>query len=262
MKKLLFNILHSLNFFDPLKIIKDKYFRYGSSKKIFEKRVKFYSQFIRSGQLCFDVGANYGNRTEAFLELGAKVVAIEPQPIPLRFLKRRYKNSVNIEDKALGESEGMIPLFISNSTSLTSASKEWVDQVSKGRFSKASWNSQIFVPVTTLDHLIVKYGKPDFCKIDVEGYELQVIKGLSEPIHIISFEYTIPEFIDKAIMCINYLNTIGKIECNYSVGETLQLALDSWLEPEKFISSFNQLHLNGIIDGDIYVRFIPKISNE
>ena len=156
----------------------------------------------------------------------------------------------------------MIPLFISNSTSLTSASKEWVDQVSKGRFSKASWNSQIFVPVTTLDHLIVKYGKPAFCKIDVEGYELQVIKGLSEPIHIISFEYTIPEFIDKAIMCINYLNTIGKIECNYSVGETLQLALDSWLEPEKFISSFNQLHLNGIIDGDIYVRFIPKISNE
>lgn len=262
MKKFLFILLQKLDLFDFLKIIKDKYFRFGASKREFEKRVNFYSQFISNGDLCFDVGANYGNRTEAFLELGAKVVAIEPQPKPLRFLKRRFKDRVTIVDKALGEIEGTVSLFISSSTSLTSASKEWVDKVSNGRFSKASWNDQILVPLTTLDQLIKKYGKPEFCKIDVEGYEFEVIKGLSDSIHIISFEYTIPEFTDKAIMCIDHLNSIGKIECNYSVGETLKLALDYWSEPEKFISLFNQLHLNGIIDGDIYVRFISQISYE
>lgn len=255
MKKFLFTSLQKIDIFDFLKIVKDRYFRFGSSKRVFEKRVNFYSQFIKSGSLCFDVGANYGNRTEAFLELGAKVVAIEPQPKPLKFLKRRYKDNVLIIDNALGETEGQITLYISNSSSLTSASKDWVDKVSKGRFSGSSWNDEISVSVTTLDRLIEKYGRPEFCKIDVEGYELEVIKGLSQPISVISFEYTIPEFTDKAVRCINYLNNIGTIECNYSVGETLKLALDSWLEPDKFISLFYQLHLNGIIDGDIYVRF-------
>lgn len=91
---------------------------------------------------------------------------------------------------------------------------------------------------------------------------MDVIKGLSEPIDSISFEFTIPEFTDKVIMCIDHLNSIGKIECNYSIGETLRLALDSWLETNKFIDLFNQLHFNGIIDGDIYVRFTSKILNE
>jgi FkbM family methyltransferase len=262
MKKFLFNSLQKLDIFDFLKIVKDKYFRFGSSKKVFEKRVNFYSQFIKRDSLCFDVGANYGNRTEAFLELGAKVVAIEPQPKPLKFLQRRYKDNAIIIDKALGEREGQITLYISNSSSLTSASKDWVDNVSKGRFSESSWNDEISVSVTTLDQLIKKYGRPEFCKIDVEGYELEVIKGLSQPISLISFEFTIPEFTDKAIKCINYLNNIGEIECNYSVGESLKLALDVWLAPEKFISVFNKLHLDGIIDGDIYVRFTSKILNE
>lgn len=256
MRKLLINILHKLNFFDPLKIIKDKYFRSRSAKNTFNKRVKFYSNFIKSGKLCFDVGANYGNRTEAFLELGAKVVAIEPQPRPLNFLKRRFKNNVIIEDRALGEMEGTVTLYLSSSTSLTSVSREWVEAVSKGRFSRANWNNQIDVPLTTLDNLIKKYGKPVFCKIDVEGYELEVLKGLSKPIDTISFEYTIPEFFGKAIDCINYLSCLGEIECNYSVGETLELALDVWLEPKKFIIMFKQLHNNGIIDGDVYVRYI------
>lgn len=255
MKKFLFILLQKLDLFDFLKILKDKYFRFGSSKREFEKRANFYSQFITKGDLCFDVGANYGNRTEAFLELGAKVLAIEPQPNACKFLMRRFRNNILIENKAMGQNEGTSTLFLCNLDSLTSLSEEWIEVVSKSRFSKASWNKQVEVSVSTLDNLISKYGKPRFCKIDVEGYELDVIKGLSEPIDNISFEYTITEFTDKAIMCIDHLNSIGKIECNYSVGETLKLALDSWLEPDKFINLFNQLHLNGIIDGDIYVRF-------
>jgi hypothetical protein len=48
-------------------------------KKLLRKRLTFYRNFIRNGDLCFDIGANIGTRTEAFLELGAKVVAVEPQ---------------------------------------------------------------------------------------------------------------------------------------------------------------------------------------
>ena len=41
--------------------------------------LRFYSRFIHKGDLCFDVGAHMGNRTEIFLKLGANVIAVEPQ---------------------------------------------------------------------------------------------------------------------------------------------------------------------------------------
>ena len=48
--------------------------------------------------------------------------------------------------------------------------------------------SSIRVPVTTLDQLILRYGRPYYCKVDVEGYEVEVFRGLTQPIPMISFE--------------------------------------------------------------------------
>ena len=110
--------------------------------------------------------------------------------------------------------------------------------------------------MTTLDEMIIKYGKPDFCKIDVEGFEFEVLKGLTQPIGTVSFEFTIPEFVDKAIECLNYLNNLGKIICNFSPGETLTFALDEWLNATDFIELFNTLPAKGIVDGDIYIKFL------
>jgi len=262
MTKFLITILHKLHLFDSLKIIKDKYFRLHRSKEDFKKRKKFYSQFINEGNLCFDVGANYGNRTEAFLALRCKVVAIEPQPKTYNFLKKKYGKKIILIDKALGSNSGEAILYLSSSSSLTSVSEEWINKVSNGRFSGSSWNRRIKVPMTTLDSLINEYGKPQFCKIDVEGYELEVIKGLSEPIDYISFEFTIPEFTEKAVEVIKYLDSLGNIKCNYSSGETLELGLESWLDPAEFIKNFNQLNSYGIKDGDIYIKFIPPTLNE
>ena len=256
MNKFLFTVLHKVDLFDHLKIFKEKYFRFGLFKNTFNKRINFYSQFVKRGDLCFDIGANYGNRTEVFLELGAKVLALEPQPLPLKYLRRIFKDNVMVDERAAGEKEGIATLFISNSTSLTSISKEWVDVVSKGRFSKVNWNKSVEVNITTLDNLIKEYGKPDYCKIDVEGFELEVLKGLSQTINLISFEYTIPEFTEKAIDCLTHLSSLGNIVCNYSIGETLQFGLKQWMESEKFVELFKEFPKEGIIDGDIYVMFV------
>ena len=48
---------------------------------------RFYSQFVTSGSLCFDVGAHAGNRVRCWLQLNARVVAIEPQPDFVRLLR-------------------------------------------------------------------------------------------------------------------------------------------------------------------------------
>ena len=99
--------------------------------------------------------------------------------------------------------------------------------------------------------MIKKYGIPNFCKIDVEGYELEVLKGLSKPIKTLSFEYTIPEFIDKDVDCNEYLNSLGKIVCNYSSADSMELAYSEWKNPEEFIPFFLTIVNEGIIYIDI-----------
>ncbi len=254
----IYNALQEIDLYDYLKIIKDRFFKSEIEKINEQRRFNFYSQLIKKGDLCFDIGANYGNRTEIFLKLNAKVIAVEPQPKPLMFLRRKFKHKIIIEDKALGARPSKSNLFISTASTLTSMSEEWIAKVRNERFKQANWNNKIEVEVITLDALINKHGKPDFCKIDVEGYEFEVLKGLTQPIGIISFEFTIPEFVERAIECINYLSNLGEMNCNYSPGETLMLALEKWIPPVDFIELFKTLPSKGIIDGDIYINFLNR----
>ena len=87
--------------------------------------------------------------------------------------------------------------------------------------------------MTTLDKLIEKYGEPVFIKIDVEGFELEVLKGLTRPVKLLSYEYTVPEQIDRVIECMEQIQKVNpKIECNYSIGESMDFALEEWQSPE------------------------------
>ncbi len=105
--------------------------------------------------------------------------------------------------------------------------------------------------MTTLDQLIAEYGSPSFCKIDVEGFERQVLEGLSSPVSCISFEFT-REFLDDARVCVSLLENLGSIEVNASFGETMQLA-GSWVDPERIFSTI-EAQPEDCDWGDIYVR--------
>lgn len=223
-----------------------------------QKMLEFYSQFIPNGQLCFDVGANIGNRVKIFLRLQANVIAIEPQSECVKILKQVFGENIHLRiiDSGLGEHEGEAELMISDSSTISSMSPEWIASVKQsGRFSEYNWNKRKQVPLTTLDRLIEQYGTPDFVKIDVEGFEYQVIRGLSQPLSMISLEF-VPEYIASTLKCIDHLETLGKINLNYSIGESMKFSLENWITPEEMKANLLELAKENNIFGDIYIKSV------
>jgi len=228
------------------------------------KLMRFYSQFVGEGDLCFDIGANIGNRTKVFLKLGATVIAVEPQDTCVKKLVKKYRNNnkVILIHKALGSEEGKGNLIISNSHTVSSMSEEWINCVKNSDMfftstSAFQWQKSVTVPITTLDKLIEKYGSPTICKIDVEGFEYEVIKGLSRPIKMISFEFTpTPRLINLAIKSIEHLSTIGDVQFNYSFGETMVFALTKWVSASEMHDILLSIPYKTAFSGDIYARFV------
>jgi len=229
-----------------------------------KKLLKFYSRFVKKDDLCFDIGANYGRRTEIFLKLGTRVVAVEPQDACMQELQKKYGNNkrVILIKKAISDNHGEEELMISDSHTLSSMSKEWIDSIKSSDMffvstQAFSWQKSAKVQVTTLNQLIKEYGKPAFCKIDVEGYEYKVLKSLSEPIRVVSFEFTpTQEFILLAINTIEHLASIGEVKFNYSFGESISLVLNEWVGPDDISNILSNLPKRTPISGDIYARFI------
>lgn len=221
---------------------------------------KFYAKVIGKTDLVFDVGANIGQRSEIFAKLARTVVAVEPQPNCVRHLKSRFRfnRRVLIEECAVGETPGEATMWQSNSPGISSMSRQFIETMGKGVFSDQTWDKEIRVPIKTVDELIDKHGLPSFMKIDVEGYELSVLRGLSKPIPLMSFEYA-PELIDQARACAARVNEISaEYQFNYCLGENLEFVLQENVNydtfAEKTLSELSQLDTFG----DVYAILADK----
>lgn len=169
-----------------------------------KKDLAFYSNFINKGDLVFDVGANYGDKTRVFLKLGATVVAFEPQPDCKNELEARCGNNSNLItlEIALGSKAEKRMFYVRAHRGSSGFVEDWNDGV----------ESRSEVSIVTLDEMIEKYGKPLYIKIDVEGFEYEVLKGLNQPIPYISFEYHLGEkklMLRKRLIVLIIYQTLG-----------------------------------------------------
>jgi FkbM family methyltransferase len=213
-----------------------------------------YCQFVRKGDLVFDIGANVGNRIVPLLGLGVKVIAIEPQTKCVQTLQVRFGNKITIVPKGVDQTEGIKQMHISDNTVLSTFSEEWIDKTKDNRFKGNEWNNVSAIEMTTFDELIARFGKPRFAKIDVEGYEKNVLSGLTTAIDYISFEYAVPEQSENHKECLDLLKGINpQAKCNYCVGESMKWALDSWIEIEKMKQMIDSTAFTATQFGDIYV---------
>ncbi len=222
---------------------------------------RFYAQFIQPGDLAFDVGANVGSRTRVFLQLGAHVVAVEPQKEYARALFLSFFNNpdFHLVSKALGAAEGRAEMFVHESSLATSLSKSMIDDVARSRsethFQAERWFETRTVGLTTLDALIAEHDLPSFVKIDVEGFEYEVMRGLSRPLSALSLEF-LPVHLEPALQSIDYLQRFGPMRLNYVIEERFEWMLDRWVTPEELIPILKRYQSKtDFLYGDVYVRF-------
>lgn len=216
---------------------------------------QFYASIVKPGELVFDIGAHVGSRSSTLLKLGAKVVAVEPQPAFADFIESRFAGALTgFERVAVGRTAGQIDLLISSRhPTVTSISSRFVETVKQSKgFSQVVWDRKVTVPMVTLDHLVGKYGLPAFCKIDVEGAEAEILCGLSKPIPLIAFEY-IPAMPSVASNAIDRLMGIGNYRFNRVVGEQHQFVSDRWKSADELLVELSQMPPEAQ-SGDVYAR--------
>jgi FkbM family methyltransferase len=218
---------------------------------------RHYAAFLGPGDLAFDVGAHVGNHARCFAGLGARVIAIEPQPAFAAWLRRlfRARPQITVIECALAGAPGVVELHRSPRTpTVATVSRRWIATVraSGGGFERVHWAGAVQVPATTLDALIARYGLPRFCKIDVEGYEAEVLRGLSQPIPVLSFEY-VPAAIDVARRAAELLAALGPYRFNPTIGERRRFLWRKW-QPLDALDAWLAARRVNEPSGDIYAR--------
>jgi FkbM family methyltransferase len=224
-----------------------------ADKKIIDDRRKeseFYCDLLegfKPGDLIFDIGANQGYKTQMFLKMGARVIAVDPdgtnqEILREKFLKNRLKKMpVVIVGKAVSEENSMITMWINSpGSALNTLSRKWAETLKNDdqRFGHSvGFESTREVETVSLEYLIGAHGLPYFVKIDVEGHELSVLKGLRQPVPYISFEVNLPEFLLEGMECIRVLAELeGHGEFNYSSDCKRGLALNQWICHKDFVT--------------------------
>jgi FkbM family methyltransferase len=120
---------------------------------------------------------------------------------------------LSIVGKAASDTPGVVEMFVdAPGSAKNTLSPKWVDTLRADgqRFGeKLNFENRRKVETTTLDALIAAHGKPFFVKIDVEGHEPSVLKGLHQPVPYISFEVNLPEFFNEGSECISLLEKLS-----------------------------------------------------
>ena len=184
--------------------------------------------------LMFDIGANRGDATVAALNLGYSVVALEPAPRVYAELVRTFIYHPTVIPLRLAVSDTdneRIEFYECVEDGLSTMEKGWLTDPSMPYNGKEF--RTIKATTITLDKLVELYGTPDLVKIDVEGAEWAVLKGMTSCMGTIAFEWTY-ETINEHQDQLQYLKELGYTEVGPQYIEHHLQQPEDWYSLEEF----------------------------
>lgn len=220
---------------------------------------RLHARFVRPGDLVFDVGSHVGDRVASFRRLGCRVVAVEPQPALARVLRLIYGRDrrVALEPVAVGSRAGSIRLRINSANpTISSVSADFIRAAGGAAgWEGQDWDREVEVPLTTLDDLVSRHGRPAFMKIDVEGFEADALAGLSCPVPALSFEFVTIQR-EVAYAAIARVAALGRYRFSAALGESQRLIDGPWLDGHAMAQWIAALP-HSANSGDVYAALEP-----
>lgn len=159
--------------------------------------------------LLFDIGANRGDAVVAGLNKGYKVVALEAAPKIFQALQNNFAANPNVKTLKLAVSDTdyqEIEFYECIEDGLSTMNKDWLTLDTMPYNGKQFWT--VKAQTITIDTLTKLYGEPDLIKIDVEGAEWAVFRGMTKKYGTIAFEWTF-ETIREHEKQLDYLYSLG-----------------------------------------------------
>jgi FkbM family methyltransferase len=184
--------------------------------------------------LLFDIGANRGDVVVSGLNKGYQVIAVEAAPIIFKELVKNFIYAFGVIPLKFAVSDKdnkLIEFYECREDGLSSINKEWLtsdDMPYKGKEFRS-----INANTITIDTLAKIYGEPDLIKIDVEGAEWLVFRGMTKKYGMLAFEWTdvtIKEHQEQ----IEYLQKLGYTEIGPQFIEHHLQEPKEWLPINKF----------------------------
>jgi FkbM family methyltransferase len=251
-------LLRSIGLYHRIKssLLYDLYWMITDRKLIDNRNaeIEFYRKTLvglKKKDLVFDIGANTGYKTNMFLKLGAQVVAVEPDKLNQEILRQSFLNyrlirkPLAIIGKAVSDKIGWNVMWIHEpGSAMNTLNPKWAESLKTddtrfGTFLR--FDSKVEVETTTLEELVRLHGRPFYVKIDVEGHEASVLKGLRSIVPFVSFEINLPQFQQELFQCIELLEGLAPGgHFNYTSEVLRGLTLDEWLLRAAFVNKLSK----------------------
>ena len=225
--------------------------------------------------LIFDIGFNIGEFTQTCFTKYPKcnVVGVEANPTLYNNVSSHFSvnyNFILLNNVVSNKTGEFIDFYISpNSNGVSTASTEFMQN---SRFTKGSknlrensiqWLNPIKIQSVTIDSMIERFGMPDLIKVDVEGYELTVLLGLTRKANDICFEWHEEEY-QHLQQILDHLEGLGYTEFGvigyFDEGDVFEKATfsdkgDPYLEYPKNFYTRTELELDKLIQPDRRVNY-------
>jgi FkbM family methyltransferase len=214
-------------------------FRNPKGYQHYLEEVKFYTELLRESNhpndVIFDIGANIGTKISIFSKLAKTVVAFEPSEKLFALLQKRFsKPRVQLFNIALGSQVSSSEYYeIPGKEAYNSLSKKHIETtVTNRNVSNISMVNKRIVNVDTVERFIKEFGVPKYLKIDVEGYEYEVIQGLKTAVPLVSLEINLPDFLDDSVKMIAYLSDISSNRYVFNFTTETSFLLPDFIDKE------------------------------